>query len=317
MRRMASHVVRGHALVMACLRTRVRLRSPDAWRASQRGPAPSRPGRPVEDGRHDRPREGADRTMRCSGLIAVLPATLTTAASGNAPHHENSIQVSSAMIFAQRRTLLAALVSMPLTAAVLSTLAVLPPSAASAVVIVDISGLPGTGVTTWEFSGSETVTLRSLIIDDDDGAVSDGWIVPSDFYSGSDTFIPFTSGTAQFTVMPASPAPQPFLIVAVGAEASEPNTGFGLALDNGTANAAFSFLLGTTLTFSGFGVAPVDVTEFAFGVTTAEFYAPLASSPAVTGFDVQFTVTSIPIPAALPMLLSGLLGLAVLRRRTD
>ena len=70
-------------------------------------------------------------------------------------------------------------------------------------ITIGVQGVPGSGVTTWTFSGSATSVMttasRSIFIDDNDPTVGQGWVVGTSFYNGTNRNIDFTSTTASFS----------------------------------------------------------------------------------------------------------------------
>ena len=69
--------------------------------------------------------------------------------------------------------------------------------------LLQISGTPGAGVTTWTFSGTSTVTddgATAFVIDDDDPDIGYGWYdVGSDFYLGTDSNLDFVTSSASYS----------------------------------------------------------------------------------------------------------------------
>ncbi|MEO0680272.1 MAG: hypothetical protein AAF192_07640 [Pseudomonadota bacterium] len=201
----------------------------------------------------------------------------------------------------------------PLLRAILAAaslgLAALP---AQALIVVDITGAPGSGITTWTFSGASEVAARNNFFDDDDGEIDGGWIVGPGFYLDQEESLSFLSSTATATI-----GADVFAIAAVGAANQDPQNDFGLALEDMDPGAqGVAFRVGDIVRLDGSAVAPVDITRFAPGVTDAAFYKRQTALPAnPTQLAARFRV-DVPLPGALPLLATGaaLLGLGGLGR---
>ncbi|MBF2058499.1 MAG: hypothetical protein IGQ45_15100 [Cyanobacterium sp. T60_A2020_053] len=194
---------------------------------------------------------------------------------------------------------------MGLAVGVLASLVTMTDGAEGAV-LVNVTGTPGSGETTWTFSGSATVTNAPIDIDDNDGGVSWGWVVGSPFYTGTNTNLDFTSTSATL-----SDGTTTYDILGVGAEFTNPDELFGIAIDDATASQGnYGFPAGTNLSFSGFGIAPVDINEFASGTTTTNQWASNLSD-LQGNLPVEFTVGDIATTPE-PSLLFALIGLSAL-----
>lgn len=220
---------------------------------------------------------------------------------------------------------------------------VTPLSATAAGITININGVAGSNLTTWTFSGSETVELNILDVDDLDGNISFGALVGAAFYSGpvptsaADPLDFDLTGDARFVttndtdgVAEFGANSRTFDILAVGPESSSPSTLFGFSIDDqvvGQRRSSYDFDVGTTLTFSGSATAAVDISVFAAGITTSKFWETneaFANLPAnQSGFDITWAVgippSTIPVPATLPLLLGALAvgGVLVRRRKTQ
>ncbi len=203
-------------------------------------------------------------------------------------------------------------------AAVFSLAMLLSAAQAQAIVMIDITGTPGSGVTTWTFSGSETVTGNPLIIDDDDdlppnfAAVTWGWHIGPDFFSLTGSAIGFTSTTAMID----GPVAQ-YDILGFGTASSGAEENLGIFIVDPAEivpNDSYEFPVGSVLSFSGIGVAPLDISLFAPGVTTAAFHDSSLGAPNLAGFDVQFTVTALPLPSTLALLMGGFVAAGIAAR---
>jgi hypothetical protein len=175
---------------------------------------------------------------------------------------------------------------------------------------IAIAGTVGAGLTTWTFSGTST-TVGAVRIDDNDNAVGLGWIVGAAFYAGTDLNIDFLSSTATLT-----DGSTVFAIEGVGAQDTNPTTVFGIAIEDGTSVANYTFADSTALTFAGSATAPVDISEFAPGGLVASGWDNRGQLPnAELDVSVQAEPSVIPVPAALPLLLGGIALLFALGRR--
>ena len=186
-------------------------------------------------------------------------------------------------------------------------------SATQADVIIDITGTPGSGTTTWTFSGSATVGgAGPIIIDDDDSDVSFGWNVGAAFYSGSNTNIDFSATTATF-----SAGGVPYTIFGIGAvDGFSSPADFGIAIDDATPTEFnYSFASGTALTsFSGSGTAAVDINDFASGSTSATNWGFGSTIQGTLPVTFNNNATAIPEPSSL-LLLAMACGAAGVRAR--
>lgn len=175
---------------------------------------------------------------------------------------------------------------------------------------VAVSGTPGSGTTSWSFSGTSTA-IGALKIDDDDRAVGLGWVVGDAFYAGTDQNIDFTASAATLTDGATT-----YTIEGVGAQDWNPDTVFGLAIEDGTNTANFQFADGTALTASGSATAPIDISAFAPGTTGAVSWNNRGQlADAELGVTFEVTPTPVPLPATLPMLAGGIAVVVAARRR--
>jgi len=195
-----------------------------------------------------------------------------------------------------------------LAAATLLSAAALP---AQALIVIDVDGRAGSGLTVWSFSGASTVEARSNFFDDFDAEIDGGWIVGPDFYLDQDVSIPFITSTVTATIGADS-----FQVVAIGANNQDPAKDFGIALDDlGSPLNGIEFEVGDLVSFSGSGVAPVDITQFRPGTTDAEFFKRRTTAPdPLTRLEARFNV-DVPLPGALPLLATGAALLAAGARR--
>ena len=165
---------------------------------------------------------------------------------------------------------------------------------AHAIILVNVTGTAGSGTTNWSFSGSATVGGGDITIDDDDIDVGSGWDVSTTFYSGNNTNIDFTSGNASLIANGVT-----YDISGVGSTRSAPNQFFGIAIEDPLISIGFyTFTVGTTLEFNGTGIAPVDITEFQSGITTASNWGGNPSLIEGT-LPVQFEVNQVPEPLTI------------------
>lgn len=205
----------------------------------------------------------------------------------------------------------------------LALLALLFFASSAKALLIEVTGTTGSGATTWKFSGDSTVSgLGSILIDINDSDIGWGWDVGSSFYSGSNKNIDFTSTSASL-----SDGTNSFAIQGIGAAGFNPGRLFGIAV-GGTFPAIFGN--GTKLSFSGSGVAPVDISEFATGITHLIHWDDDVSilTETLTGvINVTAKAPSVPPPSVPPpsvpdagstlaLLGLALAGLSLARRRT-
>lgn len=107
-------------------------------------------------------------------------------------------------------------------------------------------------------------------------------------------------------------------ILGIGAEPTSSAQLFGIAIDDaGATQGAYSFTVGSTLSFAGAGTAPVDVNEFQSGATAFTDWNNDVTTNQGTlpgTFNVGGSA-SVPAAPTLALALLGLTGIAGLRRR--
>ncbi len=127
---------------------------------------------------------------------------------------------------------------------------------------IQVSGEPGTGLTTWTFSGSATIERLPVTVDNNDDQVGWGWHVGEVLFKGRDSNIDFIETTARL-----SDGVREYEIGGVGTAFARPDSVFGIALT--TLMSTRSFAAGTTLEFSGSALAAIDIEMFKRGTTRA------------------------------------------------
>lgn len=198
--------------------------------------------------------------------------------------------------------------SIKLAAATLAA-GIMAGTSADAAIMVEVD-YAGAGFTSWTFSGSATATGRWWV-DDDDGNVHGAWDIGSEFYSGVNENIDFISTDASFVHVGGAT----YDILGVGAHYARSNTHFGIAIDRqGSLSANYLFPADATFeSFTGTGIAPVDISEFKQGVYNVSAWRFNNPTNPDSFIDAQFNV--IPSPTAALAGLIGIGGLAARRRR--
>lgn len=196
-------------------------------------------------------------------------------------------------------------------------------SVANAALIVDVTGTPGSGETTWTFSGSYTTTAS---------ATEDQITVAPSTFSTSSTRLVLGLNYFQHSSNEAS---VPLALDTVFNDTSVALTssafitgslsgvhllnGLYIDADNGLDDdfawfAGGAFSAGEIISFTGTGVMFRDITEFGDpGLTSGSSFV-FSSTSEVTPLTVTFS--AVPVPAAVWLFGSGLLGLiGVVRRK--
>lgn len=185
-------------------------------------------------------------------------------------------------------------------------------------VTIEATGVIGSGVTTWSFSGSSIVGGNPLFMDDVDGGTDGAAVVPESFFSDLNENNNFVSTNVMMTT--DETMPRTFDILGVGRVASGPNftMNFGFYGDDTTSPASnYNFAVGTTLSFSGSGMASIDISEFAPGTTLSTVWDNNSFGQPDAMFDITWVITPtrVPEPSALVVFGLGLAAIGIARRR--
>jgi len=198
-------------------------------------------------------------------------------------------------------------------ASVVALAALLAAGTAQAAFVIGVTGTPGSGQTTWTFSGSSTVGGGTITIDDDDDNISWGWIVGTAFYSGTNINIDFSSTNAIL-----SDGTTTYDIVGIGATLLDPNKAFGIAIeDAGASSDSYSFAGGTVLSFAGSAIAPLDFGDLNEGANSVSEWGDYTENVQGTlpGTINVGDVSTTPVAPTLTLTSLGIAGLAGVRRR--
>ena len=184
-------------------------------------------------------------------------------------------------------------------------LACLLPCSVTAGIVIDVTGVAGSGTTTWTFSGSATPG-GPITIDDNDANFSSSWLVDTGFFLDTTLGIDFTSTTATFTV-----GDDQYAIEGIGAGRSAPLVSFGIAIErmnDPMPPQNYQFNSTTPLTeFSGSGIAAVDITRFRAGITEATLWDGQS-------LPVTFNVAGDTVPEPSTVASLAVLGFGLLMR---
>ncbi|PWJ16241.1 VPLPA-CTERM protein sorting domain-containing protein [Jannaschia seohaensis] len=202
----------------------------------------------------------------------------------------------------------------------IAALAVSLAGPAASAVVINIGGVEGGGSTTLTFSGSTQTQGNGSVRAT--GAL--GWSETDAFQPFRSDSIPFLSDTTiQDVIYTLTGTPT----LTIGAE-TRTLTQLFLDSDAGTLSGSDDLGLrvgselvyssGQTVTFSGSGTIALDITSFNYGTYTNGGSSLNRIGVLAPEDDVTFIVapTPVPTPAALPLLLAALGGLALFRRRT-
>lgn len=201
----------------------------------------------------------------------------------------------------------------------LALVALLLTGSAASALSVDVFGVPGTGQTTWTFSGSQTATSAGTF------GVSSGVsgipAVPSQFLNfGNFTDIDFAtrpvlSGTA--SVLVQSGLSVSFLVIqdVFIDDDTTSSDDFGLSFGGAT----LGFGAGDLVSFSGSVLVGYDLTDLDTSPLPFSQTGSAASDGGLeTRLDVTLTIsetTAVPVPPGLSLALTGVGVLALFARR--
>lgn len=192
-----------------------------------------------------------------------------------------------------------------IAAVALATLGV--SSIASAQLHIDVSGVAGSGVTTWTFSGTGTVTTSGTVRDNTANTFSAS--DTGQFPFGQDTILNTTYQNMVFAMTGSAS-------ITIGAD-TQSLSGIFLDDDGGSADdlgvraaTSFDYLAGETSSWTGTGTVNVDINDFALGdwsINSTDGQAMFFGDPVTVKF------AAVPEPATMAVL--GLGALALLRKK--
>lgn len=192
---------------------------------------------------------------------------------------------------------------------VLIALLVLTAAQSHAALIVDITGISGSGETTWTFSGSDTAGGGGSFEDNANLANNDYWEDLAEFTTASDLELTPSSGSATLTIDGVTRN----IDVGYVDDGGVGSDNFGVGID-GSGN--FSFSLGDLVSWTGSIVVPIDINAFSPtpATLTTSNYAGTAGT-----LDLEVNIGGVaatPEPGTLSLLGLALIGAAALRRRS-
>lgn len=180
-------------------------------------------------------------------------------------------------------------------------------TASQAQLSIDVAGVPGSGVTTWTFGGSDIAAISGTMRDNSGTTFNAG--DTGQFPFGLDTILNTSYQDQVFTFTGAAS-------VTIGGN-TQGLTGIFLDDDGGSADdlgvrvaTPIDYLAGDATAWTGSGTVNVDINDFALGfwsMNSTDGQAMFVGDP------VEVTFRAIPAPGSLALL--GLGGLAATRRR--
>lgn len=187
-------------------------------------------------------------------------------------------------------------------------------SQAHSALVLTAVGIPETGESTWTFSGSYVVTTGGTVNANTTSSTIGitNWAGVGDYFrsyplpgsvpDGLHAFDP--GGTVQLTgSLSGALSIDSVLLVHGGGNLDS----WGFA-----SNSSHTYQAGETLTFSGTAVLPVDI----LALGGDYHFLPLSFSKTLSGATVNFTAQAVPEPSRSLLLLGGLLGMVIRRRRS-
>ena len=191
-------------------------------------------------------------------------------------------------------------------------------SNANAQLVVDVTGVPGSGVTTWTFSGESNVLpdcIRDVIFCEVRDVTNNTFSTfdSGQFPFGEDTILDTTlqdivfplTGNASITVGGTTQLIGGIYIDDDGGSADD----FGIR----TLDSPLPYQFPDTSSWTGSGTAFVDINSFSLGAWVLN--DPLGQATFLSD-TVNVNFTAVPEPATASLLLISLLGIASSRRRS-
>ncbi|MEM1344387.1 MAG: VPLPA-CTERM sorting domain-containing protein [Pseudomonadota bacterium] len=184
---------------------------------------------------------------------------------------------------------------------------------AQAVLLVEIDGTPGSGQTTWTFSGSDIAGNGGFFDDDDNLGSADAWQNLGQYTTRNDVEETDVTGNAVLSIGSETRAID---LAYIDDDGSTSDDDFGVGVAGPT---NFTFTAGDTVSWSGSllvtGIDLNDLNESGLpAVLTASNYGGTANT-----LDLEVRIGSssavVPLPASLPLLLAGLGALGIAARR--
>lgn len=201
----------------------------------------------------------------------------------------------------------------------LAAAAIFAGSTAQAALVVDITGTPGDGQTKLTFSGSSIARAFGFFEPDDTVGFGSAWLNLGDFANSAFLSDPVQLiGKAEINIEGKVQS-----IDAVEVRNSEfgdfsANDGLGIGVDGGD---RFEFLAGEMISWSGSVMLEgLDIDSFNTGgqATSSFFTSNFGGTEDALDLELNIRpdeISAVPLPAGGVLLLSGLAGVAVLRRR--
>ncbi len=174
--------------------------------------------------------------------------------------------------------------------------------------IINISGMSGSGESTWTFSGSTTATTDGTFQGKNVGNPNDKWIFSSSGLTDTINNTWIINGNLSGITMSIQPSGGSSVDYSLDAVYLDDQAGGdGFSISPGSSNVDFS--AGSLISWTGSAVLPVDIGQLTVPST-------VATSATLSGARLGISLTAVPEPSGLAALCWIAGALTMVRRRT-